>query len=173
MNNAASTPEFKRILKAVYHSGKVKTSGEALSEAWRVYRKQYPEGAQYHERSGPEQRKRATIKATFRNPREMRPRIKVSKRKRRGKLGARSPLKGYKINRQRRSKIPKNPIAIYNPRSGTKLPASNIEIRYRRVGGEYNGQWFRHPYKSASLVGLPDGNVLIKSNSGKRLWGSV
>jgi ribosomal protein L40E len=207
MSNAASTPEFTKILKSVYHSGQVRTSGEALSEAWKIYHFRYPSpsekiapGPQYHERSGPEQRKRMAIKATFRNP-EMRPRIKVVKRRRRGKLGTKSPLKGFRINaRKKKTKHicadcgapmsilsgpckvcgskqivhKKNPIAIYNPKNGVKLPASKIEIRYRRVGGRYNGQWFRHEFKSSvALIGMSDGNILIKSISGRKLWGAV
>jgi len=199
--NDAVTPEFRAILKNIYDTGSARTSGEALSRAWKVYRREYPMGApQYHERSGSEQMKRSAIKSTFRNvrkkkaslgkydinhnPREMRPRIKVSKRKRIGKLRARSPLKGFKINRYRikKRKISlgkqninrTNPIAVYNPRNGTKLPASQIEIRYKRLGGEYSGEWFKHAFKgSVSLIGLRNGDVLIKSNSGKRLWGSV
>jgi Arc/MetJ-type ribon-helix-helix transcriptional regulator len=68
----------------------------------------------------------------------------------------------------------KNPIAVYNPRHGVKLPATDVELRYIRTAGEWKGEPFKHPFKSSvSLIGLPDGNVLIKSNSGKRLWGKV
>ena len=62
MANAASTPEFKAILNHLYGSGKYRTSGEVLSEAWRVWRRDY--GVE----SSPEQKKRAAIKASFRNP---------------------------------------------------------------------------------------------------------
>lgn len=184
MSNAAITPQFKRILKEEYASGKHRSSGDALSAAWGRYKSEFPKGPQFHEKS-PEQKRRYAERRSFENP-EMRPRIQVSKRKRRGKLRKRSPLKGYKINRRRRSKINGNPIAIYNrprrrslfggssPGKGVSLPAKNIEIRYQRNGGKYNGQWFKHPFKgSVSMIGLSNGSILIKSNSAKRLWGSV
>lgn len=178
MSNAAATPQFKRILKEEYASGKHRTSGATLSAAWKRYHDEFPSGPQFHEKS-PEQKRRYAERRSFENPRrkksrEMRPRIRVSKRRRIGKLRKRSPLKGYKINRRRQAKVSRNPIAIYNPSSGTKLPATSIEIRYRRTGGSFNGEWFAHRFKgSVSMIGLPNGSVLIKSNSGKKLWGQV
>lgn len=175
--------------------------------------------------------KTKSVKLIKNNPREMRPRIAVVKRKRHGKLRPKSPLKGFKINpkknpiavryqndyrkgyndgkagyqlktiypdiqdatrayqfgyydgyhglkfghRKGLKRFPKkNPIAVYNPvrYQGEPIPATQIEIRYRRTDGQYAGQWFRHAYgRTARLIGMSNGNVLISSANGKRLWG--
>jgi hypothetical protein len=100
----------------------------------------------------------------------------VSERQRKWSFAAesRGELKpGTALKWSRRVKR-KNPIAVYNPRHGVKLPATDIELRYIRTAGEWKGEPFKHPFKSSvSLIGLPDGNVLLKSNSNKRLWGKV
>ena len=69
----------------------------------------------------------------------------------------------------------KNPIAVYNPkRRLTKLPATQIEMRYKRTNGKYAGKFFKHSFKGgASLFGMPDGSLLLKSSSGRKLWGTV
>lgn len=75
------------------------------------------------------------------------------------------------LSKARRSLKRKNPIAVFNPK-GTILPASDIEIRYKRTSGAYAGEWFKHPFKSpVKMIGLSDGSVLIKSESGEKLWG--
>jgi hypothetical protein len=95
------------------------------------------------------------------NP-EMRPRVQVSKKSHRGKLRPHSPLKGYRIN----------PRSIVT--GASVLPLKNVEIRYQRANGEYRGEWFRHPFKSSvEVLGLVDGSILIRSISGKKLWGEV
>lgn len=67
----------------------------------------------------------------------------------------------------------KNPIAVYNP-PGKKLPMRNVEIRYLRAGGEHKGQWFSHKYENTvDVIGLENGNVLLRSKSRKRLWGKA
>lgn len=67
----------------------------------------------------------------------------------------------------------RNPIAIYNPPRGEPLPMAVTEIRYRRTDGEYRGEFFKHHFKARpTVVGLPDGSLLIKAK-GKRLWGTV
>jgi len=66
----------------------------------------------------------------------------------------------------------KNPIAIYNPPKGKLLPMAVKEIRYKRTGGEYGGELFKHRFKTNPKVfGLPDGSILIKSS--ERLWGTA
>lgn len=263
MSNAASTPEFKKILESLYDSGKYRTSGEVLSEAWRVYRERHgatspdaqrkcrvcgklqaagethyhgnAKGSRQHpgykgkvgelpsefaykgyliklnhihnlyyiskggvtigstqtrkeaekiidQLTGPttNPRKKKRPKPTCKhcgsdsvlhggvclhclkhnpiavyNPVEMRPRIKISKRKKRGKIGERSPLKGFKINAP-----------------GKLLPMSILEIRYQRTGGEYRRELFKHEFKSRPKVyGLPDGSLRIVSS--QKLWGTV
>jgi len=62
--NAASTPEFKQILKDEYGSGRHKTSGEVLSAAWRIWKRDY--GVE----SSPEQKKRYAYRKSFENPRK-------------------------------------------------------------------------------------------------------
>lgn len=60
-----------------------------------------------------------------------------------------------------------------NP-TGKILPMKNVEIRYQRADGQYVRQWFKHFFESSVTVyGLEDGSVLIKSKSGKKLWGTV
>jgi hypothetical protein len=81
-----------------------------------------------------------------------------------------------------------NPIAIYNPKlhgganfkdighglTVVQLPATQIDIRYRRTTGSHRGKSFRHIFKSSvSMFGLSNGWVILKSNSGKKLWGTV
>lgn len=103
------------------------------------------------------------------NP-EMRPRIQVSRKSRRGKLRLRSPLKGYRINPRSRRSI----LSGIPPGKAKPLPMKNVEIRYQRAYGEYTGEWFRHTFKdSVEIIGLPDGSILIRSKSGKKLWGTV
>lgn len=95
------------------------------------------------------------------NP-EMRPRIQVSKKSHRGKLRPKSPLKGYRIN-------PRSIVA-----GAATLPMHNVEIRYQRSTGEYRSEWFKHPFHSTvEILGLQDGSILIRSKSGKKLWGTV
>ncbi len=61
MSNAASTPEFKRILQDLYDSGRFHTSGDVLKEAWRVYRER-------HGQSGSVQQRRYAMRKTLWNP---------------------------------------------------------------------------------------------------------
>lgn len=61
MSNAASTPEFKRILTDLYDSDRYKTSGEVLSAAWEEYRKRYGD-------TRTTQEKRYAYRQTFENP---------------------------------------------------------------------------------------------------------
>lgn len=69
--------------------------------------------------------------------------------------------------------VKKNPIAVYNP-PRKKLPIANVEIRYQRAGGQYRGEWFKHPFRnSVDVFGLGDGSILIKSKNGVKLWGTV
>jgi len=308
MSNAASTPEFKAILDDLYSSGKYRTSGEVLKEAWRVWRRDYgiessPEqkrryaermshgrnprdfyivirtednqviktfqrkvnaekllrrlsakdgvGSYFIERLSEwkkrNPKRRSTLrtygdypvkihkkygneagfvsnvilhqhpraaqklkglwnlleaghevrtgqeidillidgnkaawsdleKAAKNNPRSKKWSHPVSARQQRWAFAAesRGELKPGTARKWSRRVKRKNPIAVYNPRHGVKLPATDIELRYIRTAGEWKGEPFKHPFKSSvSLIGLPDGNVLIKSNSGKRLWGKV
>jgi hypothetical protein len=86
----------------------------------------------------------------------------------------RRSVKGFEIYEANPRKRKRNPVAVYNPKSGKKLPVSQVEIRYKRTDGRYNGKYFRHPFASSvSLYGLSDGSIKIKSNSGKKLWGTV
>jgi hypothetical protein len=103
-----------------------------------------------------------------------------------GYVGSENPRKKKSERRRwtKQRKQRKNPIAIYNhpsprlratnPKKDVKLPASNIEIRYRRTSGSYSGKMFSHKFKSgASLFGMSDGSILLKSTSGKKLWGTA
>ncbi len=180
MANPASTPEFKLILKDEYDSGRHKTSGQALQAAWKEYRRQYgrgvmpPESGAYRSNARRKKRRKSCKNCgglmsgdvclnclkqnpiAVYNPVEMRPRLRVSKRKHQAKLRPRSPLKGFRVN------IPR----------GQLLPMSIIEIRYQRTGGEYHRELFKHDFNARPKVyGLPDGSLLLKSN--KRLWGTV
>lgn len=65
-------------------------------------------------------------------------------------------------------------IAFEKNPQGVSLPMRSVEIRYLRSNGSHRGKWFSHKYgNTVTLIGLPNGNVLIKSNTGKKLWGSV
>ena len=59
--NAASTPEFKKILREIYHSGQPRTSGEALEMAWAEYR-------QKHGGAVTVQQRRYAQRKSFENP---------------------------------------------------------------------------------------------------------
>jgi hypothetical protein len=86
----------------------------------------------------------------------------------------RRSVKGFEIYEANPRRRKRNPVAVYNPKAGKKLPVSQVEIRYKRTDGRYNGKYFRHPFASSvSLYGLSDGSIKIKSNSGKKLWGTV
>jgi len=101
-------------------------------------------------------------------------------------------LREFARKPRKRKRKRKNPIVVYNPAlssrerkvsanpsrsivtGATPLPIKNVEVRYQRSAGEYHGEWFRHPFKSSvEVIGLPDGSILIRSKSGKKLWGTV
>jgi hypothetical protein len=257
MSNAASTPEFRRILQDLYDSGKYRTSGEVLREAWNEYRRSY--GLKTPSLRFAPSRGRVTYSA--RNPRKKKPHkscptcdgqmsgdicltcLKTNPiailEDRKGKLYKypvkrgqfKTPLElervaslyhgqdlsfvrsenpgkryrhastprqrrfmGAELRRKRAGKRTvtgmsekqlrefarkprrrKNPIAVYNPRTRlTRLPASQVEIRYKRTGGQYAGKWFKHEFKSSiGIYGMSDGSVLLRSLSGKKLWGTA
>jgi hypothetical protein len=59
----------------------------------------------------------------------------------------------------------------YNP-SLTKIYDRAIELRGYKANGEHAGK-YKHPFEtSASIYGAQDGSVIIKSNTGERLWGA-
>ena len=150
MNNATSTPEFKKILQEVYDSGKYRTSGEVLRESWRLWRRDY--GSKI-------------LHKTMKNPRQKK--ITVRCKTCGGIQKGPVCLNCLKAN----SKTRKNPIAIYNP-AGKLLPMSVIEIAYKRTVGEHAGQLFKHRFQDRPKVyGLPDGSIIIKGS--RRLWGQV
>jgi hypothetical protein len=60
-----------------------------------------------------------------------------------------------------------------NPSTGKLLPMVITEIRYKRSGGEYHNELFKHHFKTKpKAYGLPDGSILLKQQ-GKRLWGTT
>lgn len=81
-----------------------------------------------------------------------------------------------KWSRRVKRKRAKNPIAVYNPqiRVVKTFPAVNIEMRYKRHGGYYDGEKFRHPFKGDVKVQcLSDGSLRLVSLNGNKLWGTV
>lgn len=92
------------------------------------------------------------------NPKEMRPRLDVSVRRKRARLRKRSPLKGFRIN-------PNPP--------GRLIYAHVIEIRAEKGPDQIKaGRRFKHRFKrgSAEARALPNGDVLIRAKGGRRLW---
>jgi hypothetical protein len=57
MSNAASTPEFRKILQDLYDSKRYRTSGETLKAAWREYHARYG-------RTGTTQQRRYAMRKT-------------------------------------------------------------------------------------------------------------
>lgn len=64
-----------------------------------------------------------------------------------------------------------------NPRGITKIYDKTLRIEAQKGNGShYKGEKFYHDFKGkseASIFGLPDGSLLIKSKKGKRLWGNI
>lgn len=161
--NAASTPEFRQILRDLVTEGyKGGSSGGMLKEAWKRYR------ATYGNKKGLRRAKCRTcgrIHAPgevkhFHNPRKKKPGSLVCKH-----CGTHDVKKPRSF---------KNPIAIYNPPRGEKLPMAVIEIRYLRTGGQYSRELFKHKFKANNrpmVYGLPDGSVLLKGKN--KLWGNA
>jgi hypothetical protein len=73
-----------------------------------------------------------------------------------------------------RSRQYENPIAIYNPvhrKKWTLLYGEVVELKAIKTTGEYRGQPFKHKFTTKVLaLGLPNGDVLLQSASGIRLW---
>lgn len=166
MSNAASTPEFKKILESLYSSGQYTSSGDVLREAWKEYKSRHGQLGP----SGSVQRKRYAMRKTAMG---MNPRQQIGSRRHKNPIAVYNPTKKRKKRKPRTHGLMARAMAPFrNPRL-TKLPATNIEIRYQRTGGEYRGKWFKHTFKStASLFGMPDGSLLLKS-SGRKLWGTI
>ncbi len=169
MSNASTTPEFRKVLQGLYSAYPHWKSGDVLREAWKEYKERHGKLGP----SGTTQRKRYAMRKTAAgmNPRKKKPR--------RSCPGCGGLISGKVcltcLKNPRRKKQRKNPIAVYNPRVRLiKLPTSQVEIRYKRTGGEYAGKWFKHEFKSSiGIYGMSDGSVLLKSLSGKKLWGTV
>lgn len=194
MSNAASTPEFRAILQSLYDSGQYRTSGEVLREAWAEYRRKYgdyPPSRITRRFAAPRGRTTYSSKNLPRtkvrglSSRKKKTRHKRQKTSKYGFTYVKVSGKPYRIPLTRKQWLASqkrrgwpteiNPIAVYNPKARlTKLPASQIEIRYKRTGGKYAGKWFKHEFKSSiGIYGMSDGSVLLKSLSGKKLWGTA
>lgn len=167
--NAASTPEFRQILRDLVTEGyRGGSSGGMLKEAWKRYR------STYGNKKGLK-RTKCKICRRLHAPGEVKHAFNPRRKKAKGTCKYCGGIMSGKVclnclKNPKRSK--KNPIAIYNPPSGKPLPMSLIEMRYRRTGGEYSGELFKHRFKDRPKVyGMPDGSLLIKGST--RLWGEA
>lgn len=83
----------------------------------------------------------------------------------------RNKRKGGK-RRLKKIRIPKNPPAarLTNP-IGQKLPATDIQVLYKRTSGEYAGELFKHSFgKTVEMLAMPNGTVVLRSRNGKKLF---
>lgn len=70
--------------------------------------------------------------------------------------------------RGKRAKVKKNPSS-----QPTLIYDKLLGIEARKGHGKFKGENFRHDFKhdtDAVVMGLPSGDLLIKSKNGKRLW---
>lgn len=70
-----------------------------------------------------------------------------------------------------KDRVKKNPLAIYNPPDIAGIIYKNaIEIRAEKMGGNLKG-FYKHTFgPNVQILGLTNGDVLIRHKHGKRLW---
>ena len=70
-----------------------------------------------------------------------------------------------------KDRVRKNPLAIYNPPDIAGVIYKNaIEIRAEKMGGDLKG-FYKHTFgPNVQILGLTNGDVLIRHKYGKRLW---